>query len=81
MDNLPGGEGGISTLDKIAPIPHFECGALDRTMRPLQRNHCNRLNQQIYPGFCMKSMLQSPLFGNETRQGRRFRRRTRSSAG
>ena len=31
-----GGEEGIRTLDGVAPIPHFECGALDRTMRPLQ---------------------------------------------
>jgi hypothetical protein len=25
-----GGEGGIRTLDRVAPIPHFECGALDQ---------------------------------------------------
>ena len=32
---LLGGEGGIRTLDRVASILHFECSALDRTMRPL----------------------------------------------
>jgi hypothetical protein len=30
-----GGEGGIRTLESFDTLPHFECGALDQTMRPL----------------------------------------------
>ncbi len=37
-----GGEGGIRTLDRVAPILHFECSALDRTMRPLLFASVNR---------------------------------------
>src|SRR5262249_1088013 len=31
-----GGEGGIRTLDRVTPIRHFQCRALDRTRRPLR---------------------------------------------
>src|SRR5690348_9099437 len=27
----PGGEGGIRTPDRLAPMPHFECGAFNRS--------------------------------------------------
>src|SRR6202051_3264076 len=28
---LAGGEGGIRTPDRLAPMPHFECGAFDHS--------------------------------------------------
>ena len=28
---LAGGEGGIRTPDRLAPMPHFECGAIDHS--------------------------------------------------
>src|ERR1700688_1334580 len=28
---LTGGEGGIRTPDRLAPMPHFECGAFDHS--------------------------------------------------
>src|SRR5215471_14496524 len=31
-----GGEGGIRTLEGVAPLRHFQCRALDRTRRPLR---------------------------------------------
>ena len=30
MSNIPGGDEGIRTLDTLAGIPHFQCGALDQ---------------------------------------------------
>jgi hypothetical protein len=30
-DNYIGGEGGIRTPDRLAPMPHFECGAFDHS--------------------------------------------------
>ena len=30
MSNIPGGDEGIRTLDTLASIPHFQCGALDQ---------------------------------------------------
>lgn len=30
MFNIPGGDEGIRTLDTLAGIPHFQCGALDQ---------------------------------------------------
>ena len=30
MFNIPGGDEGIRTLDTLASIPHFQCGALDQ---------------------------------------------------
>src|SRR4051812_13074379 len=31
MGELIGGEGGIRTPDRLAPMPHFECGAFDHS--------------------------------------------------
>ena len=31
MVALIGGEGGIRTPDRLAPMPHFECGAFDHS--------------------------------------------------
>src|ERR1700738_3002019 len=31
MARHPGGEGGIRTPDRLAPMPHFECGAIDHS--------------------------------------------------
>ena len=28
---MTGGEGGIRTPDRLAPMPHFECGAFDHS--------------------------------------------------
>src|SRR6478735_2306714 len=30
-ENAGGGEGGIRTPDRLAPMPHFECGAFDHS--------------------------------------------------
>jgi hypothetical protein len=30
-ERLFGGEGGIRTPDRLAPMPHFECGAFDHS--------------------------------------------------
>jgi hypothetical protein len=37
-----GGEGGIRTPDRLAPMPHFECGAFDHSATS-PRRHNGRL--------------------------------------
>src|SRR5262245_8390290 len=41
----PGGEGGIRTHDTVARMPHFECGAFNRSAT--SPSHC------IIDGFCV----------------------------
>ena len=37
VGKISGGEGGIRTHGGCYTSPHFECGALDRALRPLRR--------------------------------------------
>jgi hypothetical protein len=55
---LPGGEGGIRTPDRLAPMPHFECGAF---------------NHSATSPWCHDGGSRPPVVGASSRRGRRVK--------